>query len=94
MQAATKKRVVHVHTPEPPSALNASCNLRRGGDSGSRQVGDRPGFQPSVVVLPPFPVCYRWGNLGSAKADAQRAIDIDPHHIKAYFRRAAAYKQV
>ncbi len=36
----------------------------------------------------------RWGNLGSAKADAQRAMDIDPQHIKAYFRRAAAYKQV
>ena len=36
----------------------------------------------------------RWGNLGSAKADAQRAMDIDPHHIKAYFRRAAAHKQV
>ncbi|CAM9142851.1 unnamed protein product [Pylaiella littoralis] len=35
----------------------------------------------------------KWGNLGSAKADAQRAMDIDPHHIKAYFRRAAAHKQ-
>lgn len=39
-------------------------------------------------------LCGRWGNLGSAKADAQRAMDIDPHHIKAYFRRAAAHKQV
>ncbi|CAM9416812.1 unnamed protein product [Ectocarpus sp. 6 AP-2014] len=35
----------------------------------------------------------KWGNLGSAKADAQRALDFDPHHIKAYFRRAAAHKQ-
>ncbi|CAN0293242.1 unnamed protein product, partial [Ectocarpus fasciculatus] len=35
----------------------------------------------------------KWGNLGSAKADAQRAMDLDPHHIKAYFRRAAAHKQ-
>ncbi|CAN0352712.1 unnamed protein product [Ascophyllum nodosum] len=35
----------------------------------------------------------KWGNLGSAKADAQQAMDIDPRHIKAYFRRAAAHKQ-
>ncbi|CAM9992388.1 unnamed protein product, partial [Sphacelaria rigidula] len=35
----------------------------------------------------------KWGNLGSAKEDAQHAMDLDPHHIKAYFRRAAAHKQ-
>ncbi|CAM9117852.1 unnamed protein product [Scytosiphon promiscuus] len=47
-----------------------------------------------LILLCNRSVAHRkWGNLGSAKADAQRAIDTDPHHIKAYFRRAAAYKQ-